>query len=563
MKKFLIGIFVTAMPILGKAQDSQDKSSRDNLLNVQIDKKWLLLPVKNGEERKKMVLRDGDKQLRSFDIELTDQDPDWYAYLDVSAWRGKTLSLDVHTGTDMSRALSLIKQSDKEIDKKTLYREKNRARFHFSPKRGWNNDPNGLVYYNGEYHLFFQHNPYGTEWGNMHWGHAVSKDLVHWREIGEALYPDSYGTMFSGSAVVDKNNTSGMGDGSDPPMVLFYTAEGSWVQGLAYSTDGRKFKKAETPVVPKITDGNRDPKVIWHEPSQKWVMVLYVELEGKQHSMYFLTSSNLKDWETTDVVKGGTDSDTYLFECPEFYELQVEGKPGVKKWILTGANSEYAIGTFDGEKFTPESERLNGQHGRDFYAAQTFNNEPKGRRIEMGWWRTKTTGHGNNFNQSMSIPMEIKLLETEEGLKIARQPVEELKKLRKKHHVFENRQLRDGESFLLKKIKDDFLEIHTRFSSITSEQIIFSIKGVDVIYNVKDETLSIDGVDMHLPLTNNQLELTLYVDRTGIELFANKGVYFMPVNINVDSNNKDIGIKVKGGSLRTESEVYQLRSIWR
>ncbi|MDG3581103.1 DUF4980 domain-containing protein [Galbibacter pacificus] len=563
MKKFFIYIFIATLPMLVMAQDDQNGQSQQSPLNIQASKKWLLLPVKNGVKREKVVLYHGNEQLRSFDIELTNEAPDWYAYLDISEWKGKSLKLDVKTGANMSKALSMIQQSDKEKDAKTLYHEKKRAQFHFSPKRGWNNDPNGLVYYKGEYHLFFQHNPYGVEWGNMHWGHAVSKDLVHWKEVGEALYPDSFGTMFSGSAVVDKNNTSTLGNDSRVPMVLFYTAEGSWIQGLAYSTDGREFKKLKNPVVSKFTDGNRDPKVIWHEPSKKWVMVVYVELEGKQHTMHFLTSPNLKDWETSSIVKGGIDNDRYLFECPEFYQLEVEGNPDIKKWILTGANSEYAIGTFDGEEFTPEQEKLNGQHGRDFYAAQTFNNEPKGRRIEIGWWRTHTGGDGNNFNQSMSIPMEIKLLETSDGLRIARQPVEELKELRKKHHTFEDSEINDGKAFQFKNIKSDLLEIHTKFTSITSNQIELSIKGVKAIYNVKTETLSIDGVDAHLPLTSNQLDLTIYVDRTGLEIFAQNGVFFMPVNINIDGNNKDINLTVKGGSIHATSEVYELKSIWK
>src|SRR5690606_31744406 len=143
------------------------------------NKKWLLLPVKNGVERKKVVISDAGEQLRFFDIELTSANPDWYAYLDISEWEGRTLDIQVSSKEDMSQALQNIKQTNKEKDSKALYQEKLRAQLHFSPKRGWNNDPNGMVYYNGEYHLFFQHNPYGVEWGNMHWGHAVSKDLVH------------------------------------------------------------------------------------------------------------------------------------------------------------------------------------------------------------------------------------------------------------------------------------------------------------------------------------------------------------------------------------------------
>ena len=196
--------------------------------------------------------------------------------------------------------------SDKFKDADVLYREPLRGQFHFSPQRGWNNDPNGCVYYNGEYHLFFQHNPYGWSWGSMHWGHAVSRDLVHWEELGDKLLPDDMGPMFSGSAVVDWNNTSGFGRDGKPPLVLIYTAAGNpTVQGIAYSTDGRNFTKySGNPVLQQITGGNRDPKVIWHEPTKNWVMVLYVTLEGGKHTVHFFTSANFAEWTLASITEG-------------------------------------------------------------------------------------------------------------------------------------------------------------------------------------------------------------------------------------------------------------------
>jgi sucrose-6-phosphate hydrolase SacC (GH32 family) len=203
-----------------------------------------------------------------------------------------------------SAALSAIEQGDGIQDEGSMYREPLRGQFHFSPKRGWNNDQNGMVFYNGEYHLFFQHNPYGWDWGNMHWGHAVSRDLVHWDELGDKLLPDDMGPMFSGSAVVDWKNTSGFGKDGRPPLVLIYTAAGNpTVQCIAYSTDGRKFTKfAGNPVLKEITGGNRDPKVMWHEASRKWVMVLYVEWQ-KKHTIHFFNSPNLRNWSLTQIVE--------------------------------------------------------------------------------------------------------------------------------------------------------------------------------------------------------------------------------------------------------------------
>jgi sucrose-6-phosphate hydrolase SacC (GH32 family) len=214
----------------------------------------------------------------------------------------------------------------------------------------------------------------------------VSKDLVHWDELGDKLWPDEMGPMFSGSAVVDWNNSSGFGKDGRPPTVLFYTAAGNpTVQCLAYSTDGRTFTKySRNPVLQQITPGNRDPKVIWHEPTQRWVMALYVELGGT-HTIHFFTSPNLKDWTFSSKTDG-------FFECPDFFELPVDGDASRKKWVLLGASSEYRVGLFDGAKFIPESPKVPGHRGKGFYAAQSFSDVPDGRRLMMGWFQTETKG---------------------------------------------------------------------------------------------------------------------------------------------------------------------------
>jgi fructan beta-fructosidase len=204
------------------------------------NRRFLFFPVKTGAPKRKLTVTVDGRAERGFDIELADGPADWWAPLDVSAWRGKTLTIKADKLPD-TQALAAIDQGDDLKAAADLYREPLRPQLHFSPRRGWTNDPNGLVYFNGEYHLFFQHNPYGWNWGNMHWGHAVSRDLVHWRELGEALYPDAMGPMFSGSAVVDGKNTSGLGKDGRPPLVLIYTAAGNpAVQCLASSTGTRR-----------------------------------------------------------------------------------------------------------------------------------------------------------------------------------------------------------------------------------------------------------------------------------------------------------------------------------
>ncbi|KGE16082.1 glycoside hydrolase family 32 protein [Sphingobacterium deserti] len=528
------------------------------------EKQFLQIPIKNGGTQKQVEILVNNKRVRWFTAELAEGKADWFAYLDISDWKGDELTVAVDGLPDQSEAFRPIVQTDSDRHEGG-YMEMRRAQIHFSPKRGWMNDPNGLVYYRGEYHLFFQHNPYGVNWGNMHWGHAVSKDLVHWKEVGEALYPDDFGTMFSGGAVVDTKNSSGFGSTKEPALALFYTAaEKSWTQGMAHSRDGRSFEKLETPIINKITDGNRDPKVIWHEPSKHWVLVVYVSEEGEQHAMHFFTSTDMKSWIFASKVLGGQGNDRYLFECPEFFELPVEGgAKGERKWILTGANSQYAIGTFDGKTFIPEEERMFSQQGRDYYAAQTFSNEPQGRRVEIGWWRTHTNQDGSAFNQSMSIPMTIALRKTARGTRIIRQPVSELSALRTNIQKLKGSRLSAASANVLKSFQGELAEIKLRIRPEDAHTIHLNVRGLHIIYQVTEQELVVDNVRAHAPLINGEQELTIFVDRTGVEIFASDGEVFMPINYNLDPKNTQYSLSVSGGSASlVDGELHELKSIW-
>ena len=561
---FLLFFIIIMMP--GKATTILDNEfpvlALSQKKTIRAEKKWLLLPVKNGAERKRLDVFINGKKIRWIDIELAKENPDWYAYMDISQWKGETLKLAVDGLSADAKEFAIIKQSNKQLDEDKLYDEGMRGQIHFSPKRGWNNDPNGLVYYKGEYHLFFQHNPYGTEWGNMHWGHAVSKDLVHWKEVGEALYPDAYGPVFSGSGVVDKNNTSGFGSKANPPLVVAHTASDAWVQEIAYSTDGRHFKRMDHPAVEKISDGNRDPKIIWYEPEKKWIMVLWVEEKNKLNTIHFFSSKNLKDWKLTSVLEGGVGDDRYLYECPDFYELPVEGKAGEKRWVLNAANGEYAIGTFDGATFHPEASRLKSVQTQDYYAAQTFTNDPKDRKIEIGWFRTKTnTQPGNNFNQSMSIPMNLELLQTPDGIRLSRKPVEEFKKLRSKHYSFQDLLLADN-PFKLTLKKSGPVEIQTEIDLKNAQELFFGIKGTQVSYDAVKGTLQVGDRKASLKTSKDRLKLSIYVDRTGLEIFSDDGVFYMPVSIPIHLDKDGISISNDSNAEIIKLDVYELKSIW-
>ncbi|MFN6302650.1 MAG: glycoside hydrolase family 32 protein [Planctomycetota bacterium] len=528
------------------------------------DARYLNIPIKNGATKRLVTLLvDGQVIVRN-DIELADGDADWWASMDISAWKSKELTIRVDKLSEGSTALSSIQASDSFKDTDRLYREPLRGQFHFSPQRGWNNDPNGCVYYNGEYHLFFQHNPYGWGWGNMHWGHAVSKDLVHWEELGDKLFPDSMGPMFSGSAVVDWNNTSGFGKEGKPPLVLIYTAAGNpTVQAIAYSTDGRTFTKyAGNPVLKQITGGNRDPKVFWHEPTQKWVMVLYVELQGK-HTIHFFTSPNLREWSQISITEGiaGT---AYLFECPDFFELAVDGDKTNRKWVLLGANSEYAVGTFDGTRFTPEQTKLPGHRGRGFYAPQTFSDIPKsdGRRIQIGWFQTET--RGMSFNQSMTVPLEIKLLGTPEGPRMTFTPVKELESLRTRTTTFDPIVLKPGDRNPFDALQLELLEIRAEIEPSEASEIVFNIRDSMIIYDSNQQEITVNGQRAWAPLRDGKLRLTIYCDRTGLEVFASDGLCYIPMPFNANPENQKIFLETRGNAASIRKlEVHELRSAWR
>ena len=269
------------------------RTLRDVTRALTLQHRYLHLPVKTGAKKCRVALIVDGAAVREFEIELAD-DPDWWAHLDVSAWRGREAVLRVNRLAQEATALQRVTQADEIWAASGVYREPLRAQIHFSPRRGWNNDPNGLVYAQGEYHLYFQHNPYGWNWGNMHWGHAVSRDLVHWHELPIAIYPKRFGDWaFSGSAVVDRTNMSGWKQGDNDLLVAAFTSTGRG-ECIAYSCDrGRTWTEYEGN--PVVKHNGRDPRLLWHGPTRRWVMAVYDESDGKRW-IAFYTSSNLKTW---------------------------------------------------------------------------------------------------------------------------------------------------------------------------------------------------------------------------------------------------------------------------
>jgi sucrose-6-phosphate hydrolase SacC (GH32 family) len=530
-------------------------------------RRFLHFPVKNGASGRSVKVIVDAQVVRAFTIEAAEAAEDWWASLDITAWKGKVLTLEAGPLPAMSRFLDRIDQGD--IPNKgsgDVYHEPLRPGFHFSPRRGWTNDPNGLVYYKGEFHLFFQHNPYGTQWGNMHWGHAVSRDLIHWQEVGIALYPDRLGPMFSGSAVVDTKNTSGFAKDGKPPLVLVYTAAGEpATQCLAWSHDGRTFTKyAGNPVVPQISPGNRDPKVFWYEPTQRWVMALYVGLTapatgtGKSPEMkqtiHFLTSPDLKRWEVTGQVEG-------FYECPDFFPLAMDGD-GRQTWcVLTAASSDYMLGTFDGQIFVPQTPLLKGHRGKGFYAAQTFNSLPNGdgRRIQIGWLQAPSPGMP--FNQALSVPLELRLTSTADGPRLAWKPIRELETLRVDSKTFGPLTLKPGDD-LLKGVSGELLEIRAELTPSAGSTVTFGVRGVPIIYEVAKQELNVAGHRTATPLRQGRLRLIILADRTVFEVFAADGLTYVPMPVIPKAHDKTLSLTATGPVAVQSLEVYRLKSAW-
>ena len=521
---------------------------------LKITKRYLNFPVSHGQERGRMTFETEGEPALSVAIRLAPEEADYWVFRDVSALEGKTVRI-AYDGDP--RGLGKIYQSDRIAGQDSLYREKNRPQFHFTTRRGWINDPNGLVFHDGEYHLFYQHNPYEREWQNMHWGHAVSKDLVHWEELPDALFPDGLGTMYSGSAVIDCANTAGLSRDGTPALVAVYTAAGPerQVQCVAYSLDnGRTFTKyAGNPVIDSRDKWNskdtRDPKVFWYAPAGHWVLVLN-ERDG--HSIY--TSPDLKRWTYESHVTG-------FWECPELFELPVDGDPGNTKWVMYGASGTYMLGSFDGRVFRPESGKHRYTSG-SIYAAQTYTNIPAadGRRIQIGWGRISHPGMP--FKGMMTMPTELTLRTTKDGVRLVSTPVAELDRLFRPLGEWRELTAEEAGRRLEEFGTADRLRIRTTIELSHATNASLTLSGQPLVaYDMNHNTLNGRFYSPQDP-TSMRLTADIYIDRTSVEVFIDGGLYSYSMERRPEAGN-DRGFRFRGKRVRVcDLEVFSVESIW-
>jgi len=545
---------------------------------INIGHTYLHFPIgSESKDRRVRIVVDG-KIVRDFMIQLTDGKSDTEVFSDVSSFKGKKLSIEIEHCSNPT-ILNKIVESDDLPGMSNMYQEKYRPQFHFSPRRGWVGDPNGLVYSGGEYHLFFQHNPYGLKWGNMHWGHAVSKDMVHWKELPIALYAPTFGdNPYSGSAIVDKNNIAGFKTGVEDPIILFYTSTGRGTC-LTYSNDkGRTF--TEFSGNPVMRSGGGDPKVFWHEASKQWVMITSKTLGvvvpatfdrfGKSECGFeFYTSSDLKSWKHQSRIED-------YWECPELFELPVDGDKSHTKWVVYSnttpslyaggvrAGGRYVIGSFDGNKFTEESAKLQFNFGNAYGAAQSYNNIPvtDGRRINVGC-AFKAHMPGMPFEQMMNFPTELTLKTTEEGPRLFALPVKEIESLYVKTIKFPNLAL-TPQGTLLSGVEGDLFDINAEFTIGTkTEELGLNVRGIPVLVNLVNNQLICGDRTASLKPMGGKIKLRILVDRTSFEIFANDGRVYMPLAVIPKDENRSISAFSKGGEVKTNVlTVNLLKSAW-
>ncbi|HPA04637.1 MAG TPA: glycoside hydrolase family 32 protein [Candidatus Hydrogenedentes bacterium] len=507
-----------------------------------------------------------DGQLVRHAVGQNRNEPYWLTW-DVSRLKGQNGTLSIIEVTRGAHRIADTVRHDGEVRgvlyvTDRLYEESYRPQFHFTPKTNWTNDPNGLVHYDGEYHLFFQHNPEGINWGNMTWGHAVSPDLMHWTQLDHAIHPDEYGTIFSGSAVVDAENTSGFQAGPHPPLVAVFTYAGEfgtpkrpYTQAIAYSNDrGRTFTKyAGNPVVENLGPGNRDPKVFWHAPAAKWVMVLYA---GTRNDFVLLGSPDLKTWERLSNI---TFPEGH--ECPELFELPVDGDPANTRWVLWEAAGRHLIGRFDGVTFTPETEVLTSEWGRNCYAGQTYNNAPGGRRIFIAWM-SGGNYPGMPFNQQMTFPREFTLRSTGDGPRLFARPIAEIETIREARGHWADAALEPGAN-PLKELKGDLWDIDAVLRPADGARVALTVRGTPIVYDAAKATLSCLDTSADVPLQDGALSLRVLVDRTSIEIFANDGRVVMSYCFLPDLLDSSLALTCEEGSARIgRMDVYAVRPTW-
>lgn len=539
MKRNILSVLI-ALASIGTAcaQKTQFLSSNHCLYRIQQKDKCLLLPVQESAEMSNIKVIAGNKQMKSLNVRLAMNKVDYYVPLYLDEFNEeKTLALDIHVngnyrndgGISTFTCWKNIKNAE-SFD--TTNREQYRPLYHHTPAYGWMNDPNGMFFKDGVWHLYFQHNPYGSQWENMTWGHSTSTDLIHWTFQGDPVQPDAWGSIFSGSSVVDKNNTAGFGENA---IVALYTSAGeNQTQSMAYSTDnGKTFTKYDgNPIITSNVPDFRDPHMFWNEDIKKWNMILAA---GQQMNIY--SSDNLKDWKFESSFGAEYGSHGGVWECPDLMKMKVRGTDK-EKWMLVcninpggpsgGSATQYFVGDFDGHKFTCESKPEVTKwmdYGKDHYATVTFDNAPNGRHVALAWmsnWQYANQVPTLLYRSANSIPCDLGLFEYKGNTYCSVTPSEEITAARSKKP---SKSLSEACEMVVNLKGDATITL----SNSKDEKVVMT-------YKAKDETFSMDrtlsgktdfssdfAAITTAPVYGKMNKLRIFIDKSSIEVFDNDG----------------------------------------
>ena len=542
MKKIFLSALVAISSLTAaSAQETSFLSGSHCIYRISADsqtRKYLLLPIQENAELANIKVIADSKQLKTLNVRLASSHTDYFVPLLLEEFKTqKGLMLDIHVNGNYRndgelKDFACWKSMQLADSYDMTNREKHRPVFHHTPAYGWMNDPNGMFYKDGVWNLYFQHNPYGSQWENMTWGHATSRDLVHWTFEGDPVQPDALGTVFSGSAVVDKNNTAGFG--KDAIVALYTSAGESQTQSLAYSTDGgRTFAKYEgNPVITSNVPDFRDPHMFWNEDIKKWNMIL----AAGQH-MEIYSSDNLKDWKYESSFGEGYGNHGGVWECPDLMKMKVRGTDK-EKWMLIcninpggpfgGSATRYFIGDFDGKKFTCESQPEVTKwmdYGKDHYATVTFDNAPDGRHVALAWmsnWQYANQVPTKQYRSGNSIPRDLGLFEYKGETYCSVIPSKEITAARSKKA---GKSLAEACEMVVNLKGDATITL----SNDKGEKVVMS-------YNAKAETFSMDRTQSGMVDFSNEFpvvtkaptygklgQLRIFIDKSSIEAIDAEG----------------------------------------
>ena len=561
MKVTLLGLFLglTSVVQADSSWTIRHLVSEQNIVSLDVTEDYLLLPIQDdAPEGKICVVKDNEQKGTLMNVRLARERVDSYVPFALSAYKGQHISIEIQGVPETALCWKELKLSG-SFD--MANKESFRPVYHHTPAYGWMNDPNGMFYKDGVYHLYFQYNPYGSVWGNMHWGHSTSTDLMHWKFEGCAIVPDAWGAIFSGSCVVDHENTAGFGKEA---VVAFYTSAKStpWgdiqMQSMAYSLDnGKTFTKYEgNPILTSSEKDFRDPKVFWYAPGKHWVMILAV---GQHMEIY--SSVNLKEWKKESEFGAMQGAHGGVWECPDLVEIPVEGTRE-KKWVLIcnlnpggpfgGSAAQYFVGSFDGKKFVNESPTQTKwmDWGKDNYATVTWNNAPDGRCIALGWmsnWQYANNVPTRQYRSANTLARDLTLYREGQELYLKSTPSSEVKKARgKKVSIPSFKVSEKHEMVNLFEEKQGAYEVEIVIQNAGASKIAFCLlndKGekVSMYYDLNRKQFVMDrsesgkvdfskdfpAVTVAPVNVDKELTLRLFVDRSSIEAFGEDGKFVM------------------------------------